>query len=95
MSNNIKAMLAEYGRSVLAAASALYLAGVIDPLDLLWSLVAALLPVLIRFINPNDTAFGRVPTVKEVEKALADAKPAKAPTKKATAKKAEPKKTAK
>lgn len=89
MNNNIKAILASYSRSVLGAASALYLAGLTDPLDLLWSLVAAILPVLIRYINPNDPAFGRMPTVKEVEKALADVKPVKAPTaKKAGTKKA-------
>lgn len=76
------AMLASYARSVLAAASALYLAGVTDPADLVWSIVAAIAPVIIRAINPNDTAFGRVPTVDEVDEALADVKPKKAPRKK-------------
>jgi hypothetical protein len=94
MNEQLKAMIASYGRSVLGAASTLYLAGVTDPLDLVWSLVGALAPVAIRYINPNDPAFGRVPKVEEVEVALAAAKPAKAPVKKAPAKKATTKKPA-
>ena len=69
----IKAMLASYGRSVLSAAAALYLAGVTDPLDLLWALAAAVLPVALRAINPKDKAFGRVPSVEEVTVALSTA----------------------
>lgn len=85
---HLKAMLASYGRSVLGAGSALYLAGVTDPADLVWSLVAALLPVALRAINPNDPAFGVLPSAEEVEKAAKSATPKKAPTKKAPAKKA-------
>jgi hypothetical protein len=88
MDNKLKALLASYGRSVLGAATALYLAGVTDPVDLVWSLVAAVLPVLIRYINPKDKAFGRVPDEAEIQAALADVKPAKAPVKKPAAKKA-------
>lgn len=80
MNKQMKALLASYGRSVLGAASALYLAGVTDPVDLVWSLVAAVLPVGLRYINPNDPAFGRVPKQEEVAEALANAKPKKAPT---------------
>jgi hypothetical protein len=79
MNKQLKALVASYARSVLSAASALYLAGVTDPTDLLWSLVAAVLPVGIRYINPNDPAFGRVPKVEEVQEALAKATPKKAP----------------
>jgi hypothetical protein len=93
MNTALKALAASYGRSVLAAASALYLAGVTDPLDLLWSLVAAVLPVAIRYINPNDKAFGVTPKVEEVQEALAKATPKKAPVKKtATVSKTTPKK---
>lgn len=60
MSKPMKAMLASYGRSVLGAAVALYLAGVTDPEQLVSALVAGLLPVAIRYVNPNDQAFGRV-----------------------------------
>lgn len=78
-----KAVLASYGRSVLGATIALYIAGVTDPKDLWAALVAALAPVLIRAINPNDNAFGRLPLESEVEEALNEVK---APVKK-TAKK--------
>ena len=87
MNAQIKALVASYGRSVLSAATALYLAGVTDPLDLLWSLVAAVLPVAIRYINPNDKAFGVAPKVEEVKEALSKATPKKAPVKKTTPKK--------
>jgi len=81
----IVALLASYGRSVLAGALSLYIAGVTDPKALASALIAALLPVLIRWINPNDPAFGRVPTAVEVDEAIKTAKPVAA--KKATPKK--------
>lgn len=87
MNAQLKALVASYGRSVLSAAAALYLAGVTDPMDLLWSLVAAVLPVGLRYVNPNDPAFGRTPKVEEVQEALAKATPKKAPAKKAAPKK--------
>lgn len=93
MNAKTKALLASYGRSVLGAALALYLAGVTDPVQLLDALLAALVPVAIRYINPNDPAFGRVPAVKEVEEALKDVKPVAKPATKAPAKKPAAKKT--
>jgi hypothetical protein len=87
MNTHLKALLASYGRSVLGAASALYLAGVTDPVDLVWSLVAAVIPVAIRYVNPNDPAFGVMPKAKEVKKALSKATPRKAPIKKPAVKK--------
>ncbi len=86
MSNTLKALLASYGRSVLAGAATLYLAGVTDPLDLLWSLVAAFAPVAIRYINPNDPAFGRLPSADKVDTAARKATPKKAPAKPAARK---------
>jgi hypothetical protein len=83
MDAKLKALVASYGRSVLAAASALYLAGVTDPLDLAWSLVAAVLPVGLRYINPKDAAFGVTPKEADIKEALAKATPKKAPVKKA------------
>jgi hypothetical protein len=92
----LKALLASYGRSVLASGIALYMAGVTDPKDLWTALVAAIAPVAIRAINPNDKAFGVLPDAATVDKALKSAKaPAKKVAKKAVAKKAAPKKTAK
>lgn len=87
ISNKTKKMLASYARSVLAALSALYLAGVTDPLDLAWSLGAALIPVAMRALNPNDPAFGLMPAADVVYEAAKNAVPKKAPTKKASIKK--------
>jgi hypothetical protein len=84
INNKTKAMLASYGRSVLGAVIALYMAGVTDPKDLWAALVAAIAPVALRAINPNDKSFGVLPDAKEVAKAL---KSAKAPVKKAAKKK--------
>lgn len=60
MNAKLKAALASYGRSVLSAAIALYLAGVTDPVQLLSALAAGLLPVALRYLNPKDAAFGKV-----------------------------------
>ena len=59
MSAELKAMLASYARSFLAAGLAVYLAGVTDPKAILSAGVAAILPVLMRWLNPNDTVYGR------------------------------------
>lgn len=82
MDKKMKAMLASYGRSVLAGAAALYMAGVTDPADLAYSLIAALAPVALRAANPNDKAFGKMPKLSAVEIALKNAKAKKAPAKK-------------
>lgn len=83
----LKSMLASYGRSVLGAGLALYMSGVTDPQTLAYSLLAALAPVALRAINPNDGAFGRLPAAKEVEAAMTKVPVKKAPAKKAAAKK--------
>jgi hypothetical protein len=84
----LKALLASYGRSVLASGLALYMAGVTDPKDLWTALVAAIAPVAIRAINPNDKSFGVLPDAASVDKALKAAKaPVKKVAKKAVAKK--------
>jgi hypothetical protein len=53
-----KALLASWGRSFLAASLALYMTGEQDPKTLLMAGVAAILPVVLRWLNPKDTAFG-------------------------------------
>jgi hypothetical protein len=78
----IKALLASYGRSVLGAGLALYMSGVTDLKTLAYSLLAALAPVAIRAINPNDTAFGRLPDAAEVDAVVKKATVKKAPVKK-------------
>lgn len=87
MNEQIKAALASYGRSVLGAATALYASGVTDPKTLAYSLLGAIVPVVLRAANPNDKAFGRLPSVEEVDAAVKNAKIVKKPVKK-TAKKA-------
>jgi len=52
-------MLASYARSFIAAGLAVYLAGVTDPKAILSAGGAAILPVLMRWLNPNDTVYGR------------------------------------
>jgi hypothetical protein len=83
----LKALLASYGRSVLGAALALYMSGVTDPKTLAYSLLAAIAPVAIRAINPNDKAFGILPDAKEVDAVLKKVTVKKAPAKKAAVKK--------
>jgi hypothetical protein len=70
----LKAMLASYGRSVLGAAIALYASGVTDPKTLAYSLLGAIVPVAIRAVNPNDSAFGKLPPVEEVDRAVKTAR---------------------
>ena len=53
-----KAMLASWARSSVAGALAVYITGTTNPKDLAMGLVAGLVPVLARWANPNDVAFG-------------------------------------
>jgi hypothetical protein len=53
-----KALAASWGRSFLAASLAVYLAGVTDPKAIIGAGAAAVLPVIIRWLNPNDSQFG-------------------------------------
>ena len=85
--SQIKAALASYGRSVLGAAVALYASGVTDPKTLAYSLLGAIVPVALRAVNPNDKAFGKLPSVEEVDVAVKTAKVVKKTAKKAPAKK--------
>jgi hypothetical protein len=58
MTSEHKAIIASYARSILGAAVATY-SSTQDwklTLNALW---AAALPVIIRYLNPNDKAFGR------------------------------------
>ena len=54
-----KAMLASYGRSVLAAVLAVVATGNYALDDLGKAALAAALPPLLRWANKNDPAFGR------------------------------------
>ena len=57
--NEMKAMAASWARSFLAAGIAVYMAGVTDPADIAKAGLAALLPVVLRYLNPHDAAFGK------------------------------------
>jgi len=59
LTNAQKAALASYGRSGLAAVLTLVLAGNTNPKDLVWAAVAAVVPPILRALDPSDTAFGR------------------------------------
>jgi hypothetical protein len=54
----MKAMAASWARSFLAAALALYMAGETDPKTLAMAGGAAVAPVILRWLNPKDQAFG-------------------------------------
>jgi hypothetical protein len=53
-----KALAASWARSFLAAGIAVYMAGVTDPKAIAGAGFAAILPVVLRFLNPNDASFG-------------------------------------
>ena len=54
----IQAIAASWLRSFLAASLAVFMAGETDPKTIGMAGLAAILPVIIRFLNPSDAAFG-------------------------------------
>lgn len=54
-----KALAASWARSFIAASLTLYMAGETDPKTLGLAGVSAVVPVVLRWLNPNDSAFGR------------------------------------
>ena len=54
-----KAMLASYGRSMLAAVVALAVTVNTDPSALLAAAIGAVCPTSFRYLNPKDLKFGR------------------------------------
>jgi hypothetical protein len=56
--DKMKPIAASWARSFMAAAVALYMAGETDPKKLGMAGVAAVLPVILRWLNPKDAAFG-------------------------------------
>jgi hypothetical protein len=53
-----KSLAASWARSFFAAALALYMAGITDPKTLAMAGVAAVAPVILRWLNPSDASFG-------------------------------------
>jgi hypothetical protein len=58
LSESQKAILASYARSAIGAGLAVYATGNSNPSDLAKAAVAALIPPLMRFVNPKDASFG-------------------------------------
>jgi hypothetical protein len=54
----VKAMAASWARSFMAASLALYMAGETDPKTRAMAGAAAVAPVILRWLNPKDQAFG-------------------------------------
>jgi len=59
MNEKMKALVASYLRSVLAAVLAVASTGNYAPDDLLKAALAAIVPPLLRWANSNDPSFGR------------------------------------
>lgn len=59
ITNKDKAMLASYARSVVGALIAVYTTGATDPRDYAKGAIAAIIPPLLRWVNPKDAGFGR------------------------------------
>jgi hypothetical protein len=56
---DVKALAASWARSSVAGMLAVYLTGNTNPKDLAMGLVAGVVPMLARWANPNDVAFGQ------------------------------------
>jgi hypothetical protein len=56
--DKMKPIAASWARSFMAATVALYMAGETDPKKLGMAGLAAVLPVILRWLNPKDSAFG-------------------------------------
>ena len=59
MNAKLQAMFASYGRSVVGAVVAVYMTGSTTPSDYAKAAVAALIPPIMRWVNPKDPAYGR------------------------------------
>ena len=56
--NQWKALGASWLRSFIAAGLAVFMAGVTDPKAILMAGVSAVVPVILRYLNPKDSDFG-------------------------------------
>ena len=59
MTEHDKRMIASYARSFISAALAVYMTGETSWSAMLAAGVAAVVPPLLRWLNPNDPGFGR------------------------------------
>jgi hypothetical protein len=58
MKKQLELMAASYGRSVVGAVVAVYLTGATNSTDYLKAGIAALIPPVMRWANPKDSAYG-------------------------------------
>jgi hypothetical protein len=58
MRKQLELMAASYGRSAVGAVVAVYLTGATNPTDYLKAGIAALIPPVMRWANPKDSAYG-------------------------------------
>ena len=58
MKTQIQLMAASYGRSVVGAVVAVYMTGATNPTDYFKAGIAALIPPIMRWANPKDSAYG-------------------------------------
>lgn len=58
VTEQILAALGTFGRAFLSAVLALYMTGNTNPSDLLKGGIAAVAPVILKALNPNDSSFG-------------------------------------
>jgi hypothetical protein len=56
--NQWKALGASWLRSFIAAGLAVFMAGVSDPKAILMAGASAVVPVILRYLNPKDSDFG-------------------------------------
>ena len=54
----LKAMAASWARSSVAGMLAVYMTGNTNPKDLALGLLAGVVPLAMRWANPNDVSFG-------------------------------------
>ena len=54
----VKAMAASWARSSVAGMLAVYMTGNTNPKDLALGLLAGIVPLAMRWANPNDVSFG-------------------------------------
>lgn len=54
----LKAMAASWARSSVAGMLAVYMTGNTNPKDLALGLLAGIVPLAMRWANPNDVSFG-------------------------------------
>lgn len=59
MKKQLQLMAASYGRSVVGAVVAVYMTGSTTPTDYIKAGIAALIPPVMRWANPKDSAYGR------------------------------------